>query len=377
VNLDRLHRREMLRVSAAGLAGVAATPLISLAQEPPAVAEKPQDAKPAEKPKPNPYADAKLVAGPPPMPEKGAFTIAVLPDTQNYSERFPDTYRAQTKWIVEQKADRNIACVLHLGDITNNNRPEEWKNAVAAMEQLDGHVPYFMAVGNHDYSQGGVCRDRTTLFNEFFPLAKHRDRPTFGGVYDKEPERFENSFHLFAAGDRKFVVIALEFGPRADVVRWANEVAATHKDREAILITHAYMFSDETRYDWKKYGAKQTWNPHSYAVAKATKDDVSDGEELWQNLVAKHENFALTLNGHVLNDGLARISTQTPGGRDVPQVLVNFQMKPKGGDGWLRLLEFRADGKTVMAYDYSPTRNERNESEQNQFAMTLSPIGAA
>jgi hypothetical protein len=108
-------------------------------------------------------------------------------------------------------------------------------------------------------------------------------------------------------------------------------------------------------------------------VAKATGDDVSDGDELWRNLVGKHENFVLTLNGHVLNDGLGRTVTATPAGRDVHQVLVNFQMKPKGGDGWLRLLEFRADGKTVQTYDYSPTRNERNESPQNQFAMTLAP----
>lgn len=382
MSIERLHRRDMLRVSAAGLAGsaIASSMASALAwgQAPPATKDQPSTKeKPAAKPAPDPYADAKLVKGPPPLPEKDAFTIAVLPDTQNYSERFPETYLAQTKWIVEQKQARNIACVLHLGDITNRSTPAEWKNAAAAMEQLDGHVPYFMAVGNHDYSEGGVCKDRTTRFNEYFPLAKHRDRPTFGGVYDKEPDRFENSFHLFSAGGRNFVVIALEFGPRADVVRWANEVAARHKDREAILVTHAYMYYDETRYDWKKYGAKQTWNPHSYTVAKATNDDVNDGEELWQKLVTRYENFALTLNGHVLNDGLGRTVTKTPGGRDVPQVLVNFQMKPKGGDGWLRLLEFRADGKTVVAHDYSPTRNERNESDQNHFTLTLAPPGAA
>lgn len=321
--------------------------------------------------KDDPYAEAKFVAGPPPMPEKGGFTIAVLPDTQNYSEKFPETFVAQTKWIVEQKKARNIASVLHLGDITNHSTAKEWENAAEAMAVLDGEVPYFMALGNHDYSDKGACKDRTTKFNEYFPLAKYSKRPEFGGVYDKEPERFENSFHLFSAGDREFVVIALEFGPRADVVRWANEIAAKHKDREAILITHAYMYYDETRYDWKKYGEKQTWNPHSYGVAKATDDDVSDGEELWNNLVSKHENFILTLNGHVLNDGLGRTVTKTPAGREVPQVLVNFQMKPKGGDGWLRLLEFRADGKTVQAYDYSPTRNECNASPQNQFAMAV------
>lgn len=331
----------------------------------------------AEDVKKGPYADAKFVPGAPPEIEKGSFTIAVLPDTQNYSQSFPEQYLAQTKWLVDQKQARNIACVLHLGDITNHNAVAEWENAQKAMNQLDGHLPYFMVCGNHDYSDKGGCKDRTTLVNDYFPVAKFAKEATFGGVYDKEPERIENSFHLFNVGDRKFIVIGLEFGPRKDVVRWANEVVSKHPDREAILITHAYMFSDETRYDWQKYGAKQTWNPHAYPVAKATDDDVSDGEDLWNNLVSKHENFILTLNGHVLNDGLARLTSQSPAGRDVHQVLVNFQMKPKGGDGWLRLLEFKADGRTVQTYDYSPTRHECNASEQNQFALQLSPIAKA
>jgi hypothetical protein len=134
------------------------------------------------------------------------------------------------------------------------------------------------------------------------------------------------------------------------------------------------MYYDDRRYDWAKYGKEQNWNPHSYGVAEASSGDVCDGEELWQRLVSKHDNFVLTMNGHVLQDGLGRTISRSPAGRDVHQVLVNFQMKPNGGDGWLRLLEFRADGKTVLTYDYSPTRNERNESPQNQFVMTLSAL---
>lgn len=324
-----------------------------------------------------PYADAVLVDGEPPKPERGSFTVAVLPDTQNYSERYPATYLAQTNWIVENQQARNIAAVLHLGDITNNNAPAEWDNAVKAMRVLDGKLPYAMVPGNHDYSAGGRCQDRTTLINDYFSVGQYKGTPSFGGTYDKEPERLENSYHLFSAEGRNFLVVALEFGPRRDVVRWANEVVAKHKDRAAILITHAYMYDDDTRYDWQKYGEKQTWNPHNYGVAKATADDVCDGEQLWNLLVSKHENFLLTLNGHVLHDGLGRTVTATPGGRDVNQVLVNFQMRPKGGDGWLRLVEFRADGRTAQVYDYSPTRNQRNESPQNQFAMKLSPPAQA
>jgi len=325
-----------------------------------------------------PYADGLLIEGEPTRPAPGSFTVAVLPDTQNYSEYFPDTFLAQTQWIAENQQARNIAWVLHLGDITNRSSTAEWENASRAMKVLDdAKIHYALCPGNHDYSAGGGCQDRSTLLSDYFPLARFQHSKTFGGVYDREPTRMENSFHRFEVAGRKFLVLALEFGPRADVLRWSNEVVKQHADREAILITHAHIYYDDTRYDWKQYGPKQHWNPHAYGIAQSTGDDVSDGQQVWNNLISKHENFVLTLNGHVLYDGLGRLTSQTPGRRDVHQVLVNYQMRPKGGDGWLRLLEFKADGRTVEVYDYSPTRKQRNEGPQNRFAMKLAPVGTA
>lgn len=315
--------------------------------------------------------DENLIEGEPAMPAEGSFTIAVLPDTQNYSEKFPQQYLTQTRWIADSQKERRIACVLHLGDVTNRNTSAEWQNAVKAMDQLDGIVPYFMVPGNHDYSANGACTDRSCGFTAAFPVEKFKDRPEFGGIYDKEPERSENSFHKFSAAGRKFLSLCLEFGPRKDVVRWANEVVSAHPDRAVILTTHAYLYFDDTRYDWQTLGQKQNWNPHSYGVAKQSSDDVSDGEELWRELVSKHENFILTLNGHVLGDGLGCLISSTRTNRQVPQLLVNFQMLPNGGDGWLRLLEFQADGRSVNVCDYSPSRNLRNESAQNKFRLTL------
>lgn len=354
--MTRFSRRDLLR-SASASACVALGPSFGLSQE-----------------KADPYADGILVPGEPKKSSKDSFSIAVLPDTQNYSEKYPEQFSAQTRWIVENKAERNIVCVLHLGDVTNHNTAPEWENAVKSMEQLDGIVPYFMVPGNHDYSDKGACQDRTCGLSAAFPVSKFKGLPTFGGVYDREPDRIENSFHLFKAGGRDFLSLCLEFGPRKDVVRWANEVVSNHKNRAVILTTHAYIYFDDSRYDWKGIGAKQNWNPHSYGVAKSTGGDVSDGEELWNNLVSKHENFVLTLNGHVLGDGLGRKTSTTPAGRDVHQMLVNFQMRPKGGDGWLRLLEFQDDGKSVDVCDYSPTLNMKNESKQNKFQIALSGV---
>ena len=92
---------------------------------------------------------------------------------------------------------------------------------------------------------------------------------------------------------------------------------------------------------------------------------------MWSKLVSPNGNFLMTLNGHVLNDGLGRTVTKDSKNRDISQMLVNFQMKPNGGDGWLRLIEFKADGVSVDVIDYSPTRNECNMSPQNRFSLTL------
>lgn len=370
--MSPISRRDLLQQSAAFALSAGLVPAASTfgAEAPPSAAPKPAQ-KPVA-PKVDPYADAVFVDGSPPLPAADSFTVVVLPDTQHYCEKHPEQFYAQTKWIAAQAKDRRIAAVFQLGDVTNHNTPEQWEVAKKAIGTLEGVVPYFLTLGNHDYSERGVCSDRTTLYNEYFPVSQAKATKHFGGTYDREPERMENSYQTFSAGGRDFLVLSLEFGPRNDVVRWANEVAAKHRDKSIVLLTHAYMYYDETRYDWAKRGKDQRWNPHDYKVAKNTADDVNDGEQLWQKLVSKHENFVLTLNGHVLNDGLGRIVTQTPAGRDVPQVLVNFQMKPNGGDGWLRLLEFKADGKTVDVRDYSPTLNRQNESKQNRFAMTLS-----
>jgi hypothetical protein len=111
------------------------------------------------------------------------------------------------------------------------------------MKKLDGHVPYFFVPGNHDYYADKEGNWQTDL-STHFPISKYRDMETFGGVYDREPDRMENSFHLFSAGSRNFLVLCLEFGPRRDVVRWANEVVSKHSDREAILVTHAFTYTD-------------------------------------------------------------------------------------------------------------------------------------
>ena len=314
------------------------------------------------------------------------FSLIALPDTQVYSESYPQHFIAQTQWIVDNAEALNIKYVLHLGDITDNNNSAQWINAKAALSILDGKVPYALAPGNHDYGPGGNCSIRDSIFlNDadnavpYFGVGTpYATQPSLGGFY-VEPDgtvRTDNSWHTFTGLGEDFLVLALEFGPRDEVVAWAEDVVADHPDHRAILITHAYMYYDETRYDWASKGSSQSWNPHGYGVASKP-GGVNDGEELWQNLVKKYGNFIMTINGHVLNDGAARLTSVGDEGNSVHQILNNYQGgvigSVEGGMGFLRIFTFKPDRKTVEVKTYSPVLDEYKTDDAQQFTLELLP----
>ena len=91
------------------------------------------------------------------------FTIIVLPDTQFYSQNYPQIFNNQTQWIADQAKNMNIVFVVHEGDIVNKYKiGEQWQNANAALLLLDGKVPYAVLPGNHDMSS----KMETTFFNK-------------------------------------------------------------------------------------------------------------------------------------------------------------------------------------------------------------------
>lgn len=301
----------------------------------------------------------------------GSVTLVALPDTQIYAESFPQHFAAQTAWIAANVYARNIAGVFHEGDITNRNSPEQWQNAKDAMDRLYGLVPTIIAPGNHDYGEGGNANTRTTLMNEFFAPDRWRLNPGFGATF--EPGRMENNYSLMQRGGMKFIGIALEWSPRDAVLEWADGLLKAHPDRIGIIVTHAYMYSDETRYDWNTHGKAQAWNPHTYGTSNDP-GGCNDGEEIWKALVRANPNVGLVLSGHVLNDGAGRCASQGDKGNTVHQILANYQMLPEGGQGYLRLIEILPDRKTVQVKTYSPVLDRYNTDPQHQFVVQLGVV---
>lgn len=306
---------------------------------------------------------------------EGSWTLAILPDTQVYAMKYPQHFDAQAQFLVDNAKKLNLKYVLHEGDITNNNTLDQWDNARKSMSKLDGKVAYGMAPGNHDYGPNGNGATRDSHFNEdkyFGPRSPYAAQGSIGGFF--EEGKTDNTWHEFEAGGKKWLAIALEWGPRDEVVEWANQVAKDHADHQLILVTHAYMYYDDTIYDWKLKGTKQNWNPHAYGIEKTTGTSVNDGQQLWDKLVSKYPNFRMTFNGHVLQDGAGFRSTLGEHGNPVHQMLANYQMNKEGGQGDMRLLEFLADGKTVEVRTYSPVLDRYDERSNQQFTLNLEEL---
>ncbi len=294
------------------------------------------------------------------------FSLVVLPDTQIYAWKLPDLFRAQTSWVAENRERLNIRYVLHVGDVVEHNDDREWKIARDAFSALDGKVPYAIALGNHDMGPKGSAKNRQTLFGKYFPVEGFKQWSTFGGVYDGEPDRGDNSFHVFQAGGREWLVLALEFGPRDDVVRWANEVLGKHPNHPAILITHAYLHNDGKRYD--RAIKNQHYPPQKYRVDEGP-GGLNTGEDLWRKLVNVNRNVVMVVSGHVCVS--ARLSSKGEAGNRVHQMVVDYQNQKRGGNGWLRLLRFSPDGRKVQVADYSPVLHEWTDHPDRRFVLDL------
>lgn len=328
---------------------------------------------------------AQVHAAADPLESQASWTLAILPDTQYYSNN-PNNYPnfvAQTRWIKDHADSHNISFVMQEGDLINNNQaspsdpPGQWERARAAMDILhDANpalaVPYAISPGNHDFGPSGNTTTRDSEFsdaNKFGPGSPYALQPTVGGFY--EAGRTENSYHTFNAGGQDWLVLALEFGPRAPVIEWANQIVENHPNHQAMLVTHAYLYSDDTRLDWELNGASTDQgfkNPHKYGVA-ALPGGVNDGQEMWDKLVGQHDNFRFAFSGHVGNDGTGHLMSVGSNGNLVDQVLANYQFLPNGGQGWMRLLEFKADG-TVQVRTYSPALDMHDRDADQEFLIT-------
>ncbi|MFJ9761084.1 LamG-like jellyroll fold domain-containing protein [Streptomyces sp. NPDC101149] len=319
-------RRSFLRATA--LLGAAATAAVAL----PATAEA------------APAATADRLR---PDPESRRFTLVVMPDTQYLFDGpsiDPAPIEASLRYLLEHGQDENIVFLSHLGDLTENGAAAEFDAASEAFRLLDRHgVGYSVLAGNHDIrSSGDDQRGRTPYLDAFGPQ-RFKGGPTFGG---SSPDGY-NTFHLFRAAGREWLVLALDWRLSPQGFAWAKNVIAQHPKTPVVLTTHELVYGDDAL--------------------------SSYGQQLWDQLIADHDQIFLTLNGHFWP--AARATRKNSAGNDVHLHLTNYQNRYYGGAAMIRLYRFDLDRNTIDVETISPWILGRaarglNELERQEMELT-------
>lgn len=274
------------------------------------------------------------------------FRLVVIPDTRAYIAQSSGAtglmLDAQIRWVTAQADALNIAGVLHTGDITEHNSAAEW---TLAQSLLRLPVPFALVPGDRDGLAGPVAQ--TDLFNTYFPYSEARTRPDFGDVF--QTNRMDNCYHYFSAGGIDWLVLALEFIPRDEVLAWANRVVATHPERKVIVLTHAFVAEDDTWPLLSQYDRENT------------------PLQMWEKFLRRHANIAFVISGHTEGDGLGRRIDVGDYGNKVVQLAANFSGQLNGGNGYLRILEFDPAQDRLRVQTFSPYLTAAKTDLENQF----------
>lgn len=304
------------------------------------------------------------------LTDSHSFSMILMGDPQGYTKYAVNQplFGLSTAWIADNITNLNIKAVLCTGDLVEQNEniirnrkmldqtsKEMWQVASRAFEVLDNKVPYIISAGNHEYGYQ-KSENGNTHFPEYFPFERNnawRDLcidalPNRSGIPSLENAAFE--FHDPVWGI--ILVITSEFHPRDEVLEWAKQLAAKYKNSKVIFMTHGYMEG----------------NGKDCALLEKDNYKISPGNagiDIWKKLIQPSSNIGLVICGHTagkVNDFYENVGfrkDKNVAGKNVNQMMFNIQTlgggwEGNGGDGWLRILEFMPDGKTIKVKTYSP-----------------------
>ncbi|WP_345211302.1 metallophosphoesterase [Mucilaginibacter gynuensis] len=304
--------------------------------------------------------------GKPAVVKPGDFSIAVIPDTQYYLAQAQlggnfDMFKAQIAWIQKNQVKENIAYVAHMGDITEHgDNPvtarSEWYLAKTALYGLENPVsiPYGLAVGNHDQhpSQYPV-KGTTNFYNKYFGVPHFEGRPYYGGHYGNNND---SHYDLFSSGGVDFIVLFLEYDvfneDQAGMYAWANEILTKNTARKAIVVSHSILHFNPVK------GSNESPAPFN-----------SSGKAIYEALKG-NANLFMMLCGHVGDNGEG-YRTDVYNGHTIKTFLNDYQSRPNGGNGLMRLYKFSVKKNELSVKTFSAYTNENETDGDSQFTVPL------
>lgn len=293
------------------------------------------------------------------------FTVIALPDTQNYSEQFPEIYEAQTQWIVDNRANRNIVAVTHLGDVVQNAAVQfEWLNAKQAHSTLDADdIPYGIAVGNHDIRYPGDFYDPAGVnFRTYFGPQFFTGKSWYRGA---SPSGLSNYQVVSVGGGLELLLMHILVETPPAELAWAQQILNENRDKPTIVSTHRYLF------DWRVLGQGR-YSDFNYTFEPPYRDDGITADAFFNSFVKPNDQIMMVLCGH--NDGQYRQTSYHDDAQTLPvyEMLSDYQTTfGMGGNGWLRILRFAPDENLLYVDTFSPTLGTFFTDDAAKFTLPL------
>lgn len=360
-----------------------------------------------------------------------SFTIAVIPDTQNYldythqkNEGFPfdasEMFLDQMRYIADnvEGGGGDIAFVTSLGDVwqhqtlaidpdhakrgfkrfpnpmmdtrfapTDKVRTFEMPMAHQGFQMLKGKVPFSVVPGNHDHdamwtaaSPSSADRPETGT-RRSLGILHAGGVNNFNAVFGAQSEFFKdkdwyvdsfnggaNSAQVFEAGGYRFLHIGLQFDPPHGALTWAAKLIEQYPGLPTIISTHDYL-------DTK--GRRRAKPSIDNAALDA---DDNNPQMIWDKLVSQHDQIFMVLCGH--QHAQAYRADYNRFGHRVYQLLSDYQsrnqtLKDAGGkperlsgvgDGWMRLMAFdMAQSTPTVSVRTYSTHYRKRSSDVAQY----------
>ncbi len=357
-------------------------------------------------------------------PAEAHFTIAVLPDTQNYidythqtaagfpfdaSKMFLDQLQFVADHLRSQGGD--IAFVSGMGDVwqhqtlpidpahaargfkrvanklmdaefapTDKVLTVETPMARRGYELIAGKTPFSVVPGNHDYDAmwTDASHPPAPVFKDMSSLGELHagGLDNFRSVFSDQSAFFKgkpwyvashdggaDSAQIFTAGGYRFLHIGLQFDPPNASLEWAASVIKRYPGLPTIVSTHDFLETDGQRL------------PNPIIDNHLVDPDDNTPQMVWDKFISRNDQIFLVLCGH--EHAQAFRADDNASGHKVYQVLADYQSRHQTaddagykrfhpeegiGDGWMRLMSFDMSTPTPRVHVHTYSTVYKKES---------------
>lgn len=284
------------------------------------------------------------------------FTIALIPDTQKYTEKeyLHDIFYSQTKYLADNFEEEKILFISHLGDIVENGDIEsEWMVADKAFKMLDGVVPYAVVIGNHDYvDEWNNPNLGSPFFNKYFPESRF---DKYDWWLEYAPDKL-SSCQKFTTPLGDFLYFHFSVDSPPPTLEWAQSIIDRYPNIPTLVTTHVYL---------RENGRIPV--PYLTPALEGIDWNGISADELFDTFIAVNPQIFMVTCGHISSEYL-QISYNNKNMK-VYEMLQDYQNRVNGGEGFLRLLRFYPSRRNIQIITLSTWLNTYEVDEDSYFQL--------